>query len=158
MIRLKDLSQVVRAPDVPTSDVLSGLNSSKYLFFCVVQNDGKLLGTITDGDIRRAMLDGATVRDPASRCMHRGAVTGILGDDAENERRLRRVPFCRYSMNRENWLKSSFQRRLRRDCGRHWSWPAGLESVWANVRKVRRSRCCRLERNRSWSIFSTIWK
>jgi len=93
VIRLKDLSEVVRAPDVPTSDVLTGLNSSKYLFFCVVQNDGKLLGTITDGDIRRAMLDGATVRDPASRCMHRDAVTGVLGDDAENERRLRRVPF-----------------------------------------------------------------
>ena len=37
----------------------------------VVSPDGALLGTLTDGDIRRAILSGASLEDAASRFMHR---------------------------------------------------------------------------------------
>ncbi len=37
----------------------------------VVDEDGKLLGLITDGDIRRALLAGATLESPVEPCMRR---------------------------------------------------------------------------------------
>jgi dTDP-glucose pyrophosphorylase len=93
VIRLKDLTEIICAPDTPTSEILLGLNESVYLFFCVVDSDRRLLGTITDGDIRRAILEGATLNDPASRCMYQNAVSGVLGADEENELHLRSLPF-----------------------------------------------------------------
>ena len=37
----------------------------------VAAADGKLLGTVTDGDIRRALIAGAKVTDPVTEAMHR---------------------------------------------------------------------------------------
>ena len=92
-LRLTDLTSVVCSPDTPTSDILQRLNSSDYLFFVVVDGEGKPLGTITDGDVRRAMLDGATLDDPASRCMFRQSSVGQLGAETENRKLLQGVPF-----------------------------------------------------------------
>src|SRR6056297_525168 len=36
----------------------------------VVEADGRLLGTITDGDVRRALLQGTTLTSPAGEIMH----------------------------------------------------------------------------------------
>ena len=79
-LRLSDLTSVTCSPETPTHEVLRRLNESDYLFFIVIDCTGKPLGTITDGDVRRAMLDGATLNDPSSRCMfHQPTKKAILG-------------------------------------------------------------------------------
>lgn len=45
------------------------ISSSKILF--VVDRDGKLVGSLTDGDIRRAILNGIGFKQPISKIMHR---------------------------------------------------------------------------------------
>ena len=91
--RLTDLNSVTCSPDSPTYEVLQRLNESDHLFFIVVNSEGKPLGTITDGDIRRAILDGATLDDPSSRCMFHQSRFGQIGNDSENYKALQGVPF-----------------------------------------------------------------
>jgi dTDP-glucose pyrophosphorylase len=45
----------------------------------VVDGDGKLLGTITDGDVRRSILAGIPLDAPASRIMNTSFTTGTVG-------------------------------------------------------------------------------
>ena len=92
-LRLSDLTSVTCSPETPTHEVLRRLNESDYLFFIVIDCTGKPLGTITDGDVRRAMLDGATLNDPSSRCMFHQSCFGQLGNDTENIKILQKVPF-----------------------------------------------------------------
>jgi dTDP-glucose pyrophosphorylase len=79
-----ELAAAASAPDLPMREVLARLNRSPDLFQLVIDAGGRLLGTVTDGDIRRALLRGATLDDPAERCMHRTPATGRPGDDAAN--------------------------------------------------------------------------
>jgi len=90
---MKDLDSILCAAKTPTSEVLKRLNESEHLFLVVVDDGGRPLGTITDGDVRRAILDGATLADAASRCMHSDALFGKVGATTENNDLLATVPF-----------------------------------------------------------------
>lgn len=41
------------------------------LVLFVIDNDGRMVGTLTDGDSRRALIAGTSVNDPAEKIMHR---------------------------------------------------------------------------------------
>ncbi len=47
-------------------DVIENLNNTGYLITLIADSSNKLLGTITDGDIRRGLLAGKTVDDLAT--------------------------------------------------------------------------------------------
>jgi dTDP-glucose pyrophosphorylase len=50
----------------------------------VVDAEGKLIGTVTDGNVRRAILRGASLDEPVSVCMHRRFVAvGVEANRAE---------------------------------------------------------------------------
>lgn len=68
-------------------NALSG-NASMTLF--VIDERGKVLGTLTDGDIRRSMIAGATTATPVTEVMHRD-FTALRGEkaDVKEIRRLR---------------------------------------------------------------------
>ena len=53
-------------------DALSQINDLQHgpLVLFVVDNDGKMVGTLTDGDARRALINGAQLSDDASSVMH----------------------------------------------------------------------------------------
>jgi dTDP-glucose pyrophosphorylase len=74
--------------DTPLSQVLARIDASPYLFQIVVDESRRLLGTITDGDIRRAMLHGSSLDTPAKACMHRTPRFGRIGNDDTNQRLL----------------------------------------------------------------------
>ena len=84
MIRLTQLSGYLSRPTDSICDVLSRINASSNLFQVVVDEDGRLVGTITDGDVRRAMLHGLSLAAAASSCLQRSPKFGHLGRDAEN--------------------------------------------------------------------------
>jgi CBS domain-containing protein len=48
-------------------DAIRSLDASGLQIALIVAPDGVLVGTITDGDIRRALLRGLTLRGPLSR-------------------------------------------------------------------------------------------
>ena len=49
---------------------INSLNSGPLVLF-VVDDDGKMVGTLTDGDSRRALIAGASVNDTMDKIMHR---------------------------------------------------------------------------------------
>lgn len=51
-------------------NAIQNLDSSKLQICVVVNSDGKLLGTITDGDIRRGLLKGKTLSSSACEVMN----------------------------------------------------------------------------------------
>jgi len=63
-------------------DALERLNDSGYLLQLVVDRDGRLVGTIADGDIRRALIRGHTLSEPIPVCMHQNPVTALNEADA----------------------------------------------------------------------------
>lgn len=92
MKQIFNLEPYVAFGDLLLREALLRLNQIDRQFLLVVDDDRKLLGTLTDGDIRRAMLRGAQLGDHLSECMHRDPVTlreGAAGVDSS----LRQVPF-----------------------------------------------------------------
>lgn len=75
---LEDL--LVKA-DTAIRDTLVRLNRNELGIAFVVDGAGRLEGVATDGDIRRGLLDGATLETPVSRVMNRNALALPLGSD-----------------------------------------------------------------------------
>ena len=90
MIRLKldELSDHISLAKVPIREALQRLNAARYLFQLVVDGDGRLLGTLTDGDIRRGLLRGASLETTVDDFMFTDCLIGRDGDLAANERLL----------------------------------------------------------------------
>ncbi len=57
------LEKIMIKPDVVISDVLKQFNASGEKVLLIVDRK-KLVGTVTDGDIRRAVLSGCSLEDP----------------------------------------------------------------------------------------------
>jgi len=71
-------------PDISTRDALARLNATEHVFQLVVRSDRQLLGTLTDGDIRRALLRGVSLDAPVSESMHEEFFSGHAGEDSKN--------------------------------------------------------------------------
>ena len=57
-------TKAIVAPTVNIRDVAMNLSKSALRLALVVDSTGKLLGTISDGDIRRGLLRGLTFESP----------------------------------------------------------------------------------------------
>jgi dTDP-glucose pyrophosphorylase/CBS domain-containing protein len=58
-------------PDATIREILARIErASPNLFQVVLDDDRRVLGTVTDGDIRRAMLASVDLEEPVSRCMN----------------------------------------------------------------------------------------
>lgn len=58
------------------------------LVLFVIDKEGRMVGTLTDGDSRRALVAGASVNDPAEKIMHKNFRYMKIGD-ANNVREIR---------------------------------------------------------------------
>lgn len=70
-----ELEQVTIAPDATILDALRAIDSIGYEIALVVDDSDGLIGVLTDGDVRRALLDGVNLTDPATRCVQRSPIT-----------------------------------------------------------------------------------
>lgn len=70
--------------DVTIIDALHRLNelSGKVMTLLVVDDRGRMTGTVTDGDIRRGLLRGASLTDSVSGVVHRSFRAISAGSDA----------------------------------------------------------------------------
>lgn len=70
--------------DATIIDALDKLNSLSggEMTLLVVNDDGRMCGTLTDGDVRRALLGGVTLQATVSEAMHRDFSTLRQGDES----------------------------------------------------------------------------
>jgi dTDP-glucose pyrophosphorylase len=63
-------------------DVLARIDMASTQLALVVDGERRLPGTVSDGDVRRALLAGQTLDDPVSKCMHTEPTVVREGIDA----------------------------------------------------------------------------
>jgi len=68
------------------SDVIRKIDANGEGFVCIVDKDDKLLGTVTDGDIRRAIINGLVLTEVCTNIMNTSPKVKKLG--IENEEAL----------------------------------------------------------------------
>jgi len=79
MFRLRDIVGYTCRADTPLREVMLRFNEQLHLFMVVVDEAGRPLGTITDGDLRRSILRGQTVDAVAASAMNDKPRIGYLG-------------------------------------------------------------------------------
>ncbi len=78
-------------PDISIRDAMARITGKVSLFQVIVDGDRHILGTLTDGDIRRAILRGVSPDEPVHLCMNASPITGHVGDEAGNEKQTERI-------------------------------------------------------------------
>ncbi|MEM8970666.1 MAG: sugar phosphate nucleotidyltransferase [Pseudomonadota bacterium] len=91
MKRITDTSTLVIGPNTSVRVLLERLSSGNEPFQIVLDNDGRVIGTITDGDVRRAILNGMALEDSVVSCLNTSPTIGKIGDETQNSRLLRRL-------------------------------------------------------------------
>ena len=83
--RISNLDPIICHPSTPLKEVLARIEAATpHLFQIVVDESGRVLGTLTDGDLRRAILGSATMSTPADQCMRQTPILGHLGEPDAN--------------------------------------------------------------------------
>ena len=93
MKRLIEIAEYLASPAAPLAEVLERFNALDHPFQLVVDEDHRLIGTLTDGDVRRSILKGVPLDGPVARSMHETPVIGRTGADTANLELLQSVPF-----------------------------------------------------------------
>jgi dTDP-glucose pyrophosphorylase len=73
------MSETPLGPDAPLVDAVRAIEASRRRIAIVIDRDGRLLGTLTDGDVRRCLLAGGTLDTPLSRAMNSEPITAEVG-------------------------------------------------------------------------------
>lgn len=76
---MKDYRKTLVPPSLPIIDTVAVINASNEQIAIVVDEGGLLLGTVTDGDVRRGLLAGRQLSDPVEAVMNRAPITATKG-------------------------------------------------------------------------------
>lgn len=90
---LERVDENLSAPEQTVRGVLQLINGARNQFCLVVDAERRLLGTVTDGDIRRGILQGVSLNDAVERCMYRTPRVGHVDRPWEHADLLRDLPF-----------------------------------------------------------------
>lgn len=80
---MRNLEDILVDPDIPLSEAIKVLDQGGVRIILVVDNEKRLLGTITDGDIRRALLKRHDLNCSISEVMNKNPVSASQSDDRE---------------------------------------------------------------------------
>ena len=80
---MKNLDNYKVGLDTTILDALKVINDGVGNIALVVDGDQKLVGTVTDGDVRRGLLSGLDAQSPVSMIMKVDPVVAKLGDDRQ---------------------------------------------------------------------------
>lgn len=90
--------RILVTPDASVREVIEAIDNGAIEIALAVDGNRRLVGTVTDGDIRRALLTGAKLDDPITAIVHREATTAPAGTDARRllglmtERSIEQIP------------------------------------------------------------------
>jgi dTDP-glucose pyrophosphorylase len=77
------LDKVIVSPDASIREAVEAIDAGAVEIALVADAERRLLGTITDGDVRRAMLRGVDLDGPIDEVIHRDPVTAPAGTARE---------------------------------------------------------------------------
>lgn len=67
----KNLEQFIVLPDVTIFEALGKIDKNKHGFLVVLDCENKVIGTLTDGDIRRALIAGQRMEEPINNAYNK---------------------------------------------------------------------------------------
>jgi dTDP-glucose pyrophosphorylase len=73
------MSETPLLPEAPLIDAVRAIEVSRRRMSVVVAEDGCLLGTLTDGDVRRHLLNGGSLKSAVSKAMNPSPLTADAG-------------------------------------------------------------------------------
>src|SRR3954453_218809 len=76
--------QLLVGPDVGLREAVIAIDAGGLEIALVVDEQRRLLGTVSDGDVRRALLRGTTLDDPIQDVIHSDPFTAPLDADPED--------------------------------------------------------------------------
>ncbi len=82
------LKTLTIAPNVTVRDAISAIDRSRRQIALVIDADGRLLATVTDGDVRRGILRSVDLDGPVTQVMHTSPTIAREGEDDREVRRL----------------------------------------------------------------------
>jgi dTDP-glucose pyrophosphorylase len=110
-------------PSISIKEAMNALNKSAQKCLVIVDSEQRLLGTLTDGDIRKAMLTGF-----------------VLGDSIENIFNINPITFYAGSYNLEDAKKLFIESGLTLipilDCDRKVIDQLNLQNIFGNLHKI----------------------
>ncbi|MGC5324874.1 nucleotidyltransferase family protein [Brevibacillus sp. SYSU BS000544] len=86
---------ILALPSTSVFDAIQMIDSSGLQIVLVADQDGRLLGTVTDGDIRRGLLKGRQLTDPVSTVMNPYPSVATPFDSRENILALMKIKHLR---------------------------------------------------------------
>lgn len=82
----KILQDILVPPTLSLGDALKALDRGGCRILLIVDNVGKLLGTLTDGDVRRAILKQVSMSSPVANFMNAMPKIALIGESPERLR------------------------------------------------------------------------
>ena len=79
---MKDLNKISLDPSTPVLKAMEVINEGAAQIALVLDDQKRLLGTLTDGDIRRGLLNGFSLDSPVELLMNRNLIVKV-GDQFE---------------------------------------------------------------------------
>lgn len=80
---MSDWKKAIISPDAPIKEAVLAIQNSGYQIALVVAKDGHLIGTVTDGDVRRGLLKGYTMNHLASEIANCDPRTAMVSASAQ---------------------------------------------------------------------------
>ena len=90
-MKTEALKDLIIAPDATLREAIEAIDRSKRQIALVVGEDGRLVATVTDGDVRRGILRGADLEGPVAAVMHTTPTTVTEGVPEAETRKLIRA-------------------------------------------------------------------
>jgi dTDP-glucose pyrophosphorylase len=81
---MKNWEKILLSPDGTISDAIKAIDAGSLQIALIVDAKRRLLGTITDGDVRRGILRGISIDRPAVDIMNRDFTVARAGDTRES--------------------------------------------------------------------------
>src|SRR4051812_12148326 len=75
------LHRTLIRPGFALRDAVKAIDAGAVEIALLVDDERRLLGTVSDGDVRRAMLAGTTLEDPVDPVVHREPTSAPVGCD-----------------------------------------------------------------------------
>lgn len=80
---MKNWERTLIAPHTTLRDALQVIDEAGSQIALVVDADRRLIGTLSDGDLRRALLRGVALGDPIDGAMHRAPSVSVITEDRQ---------------------------------------------------------------------------
>jgi signal-transduction protein with cAMP-binding, CBS, and nucleotidyltransferase domain len=80
---MRDCRPILLFRTAPLSEAYRLIDVTGLAIALVIDHEGKLLGTITDGDLRRGLFRGLTMEDSVESVMHSQPISALTGSPIE---------------------------------------------------------------------------